>query len=226
MSVCVYILSFVVSLKQTLLLLLTHRYALYTPEFINFFQIEANKTIPKKQSKFMKNLSNTLGAFNDGSIGRPTSGDASFDTKLDSGFAALIANARKRKMEAASASSSSSAAATAKKEHHDDQTNGSGSPHELTNGGKEVAAATLLLNHKAEEMNNDKDDNTVTSPTGASIDSDKTVETPNKLCQMKSTKQPPPKRQSSSTKTKSTAKKKRAPPKSTSASRIISYGPW
>ena len=102
----------------------------------------------------MKNLSNTLGAFNDGSIDRPTSGDASFDTKLDSGFAALIANARKRKMEAALSSSSSSAAATAKKEHHDDHTivNCSGSPHELTNGdgGKEVAAATLLLNHKAE----------------------------------------------------------------------------
>jgi len=134
-------------------------------------------------------------------------------------------------MEAASSSSSSSAAAaTAKSEHHDDLTivNASGSPHELTNGDvdKEVAAATLLLNHKAEEMSNDKDDNTVTSPTGASIDSDdKTVETPNELCQMKSTKQPP-KRQSSSTKTKSTAKKKRAPPKSTSASRVISYGPW
>jgi len=174
----------------------------------------------------MKNLSNTLGAFNDGSIDRPTSGDASFDTKLDSGFAALIAIARKRKMEAVS-SSSSSAATAAKKEYHDDLTimNGSGSPHELTNGDKEVAAATLLMNHKAEEMSNDKDDNTITSPTDASIDSDKTVETPNKLCQMKSTKQPP-KRQSSSTKTKSTAKKKRAPPKSTSASRIISYGPW
>ena len=201
---------------------------LLTPESINFFQIEANKTIPKKQSKFMKNLSNTLGAFNDGSIDRPTSGDASFDTKLDSGFAALIANARKRKMEAALSSSSSSAAATAKKEHHDDHTivNCSGSPHELTNGDKEVAAATLLLNHKAEEMNNNKDENNITSPTGASIDSDKTVETPNKSCQTKSTKQPPPKRQSSSTKTKSTAKKKRAPPKSTSASRIISYGPW
>jgi len=41
------------------------------------------------------------------------------------------------------------------------------------------------MNNKAEEMNNDKDDNTVTSPTGAaSIDSDKTVETPNKSCQM------------------------------------------
>ena len=176
----------------------------------------------------MKNLSNTLGAFNDGSIDRPTSGDASFDTKLDSGFAALIANARKRKMEAALSSSSSSAAATAKKEHHDDHTivNCSGSPHELTNGdgGKEVAAATLLLNHKAEEMSNDKDENNITSPI-ASIDSEKTVETPNKLCQMKSTKQPP-KLQSSSTKSKSTAKKKRAPPKSTSASRIISYGPW
>ena len=178
----------------------------------------------------MKNLSNTLGAFNDGSIDRPTSGDASFDTKLDSGFAALIANARKRKMEAALSSSSSSAADTAKSVHHGVNTivNDSGSPHEFTNGGsdKEVAAAaTLLLNRKAEEMNNVKDDNTITSPTGASIDSDKTVETPNKLCQMKSTKQPP-KRQSSSTKSKSTAKKKRAPPKSTSASRIISYGPW
>ena len=132
-------------------------------------------------------------------------------------------------MEAALSSSSSSAADTAKSVHHDDHTivNASKSPHELTNGGsdKEVATATLLLNRKAEEMNNVKDDNTITSPTGASIDSDKTVETPNKLCQMKSTKQPP-KRQSSSTKSKSTAKKKRAPPKSTSASRIISYGPW
>jgi len=112
------------------LLLLTHRYAFLTPESINFFQIEANKTIPKKQSKFMKNLSNTLGAFNDGSIDRPTSGDASFDTKLDSGFAALIANARKRKMEAALSSSSSSAAATAKKEHHDE--------HTVVNGAVEV----------------------------------------------------------------------------------------
>jgi len=182
----------------------------------------------------MKNLSNTLGAFNDGSIDRPTSGDASFDTKLDCGFAALIAKARKRKMEASSSSSSSSAAAAAaaaKSEHHDDLTivNASGSPHELTNGDvdKEVAAATLLLNHKAEEMSNDKDDNTVTSPTGTSIDSDKTVETPNKLCQMKSTKQPP-KRQSSSTKTKSTNAKKKQAPKSAkkAASRIISYGPW
>jgi len=179
----------------------------------------------------MKNLSNTLGAFNDGSIDRPTSGDASFDTKLDSGFAALIANARKRKMEAALSSSSSSAAATAKSVHHGVNTivNDSGSPHEFTNGDvdKEVAAATLLLNHKAEEMNNDKDDNTITSPTGASIDSDKTVETPNKLCQTKSTKQPP-KRQSSSTKTKSTNAKKKQAPKSAkkAASRIISYGPW
>ena len=173
----------------------------------------------------MKNLSNTLGAFNDGSIDRPTSGDASFDTKLDSGFAVLIANARKRKMEASFLSSA--AAAAAKSEHCDlSIVNGSRSPHELTNGGgdKEVAAATLLMNHKAEEMSNDKDD-TVTSP-GASIDSDKTVETPNKLSQMKSTKQPPKRQSSSSTKTKSAAKKKRAPPKSTSASRIISYGPW
>ena len=167
----------------------------------------------------MKNLSNTLGAFNDGSIDRPTSGDASFDTKLDSGFAAMIANARKRKMEASFLSSA--AAAAAKKEHHT-VVNGGRSPHELTNGDKEVADATL---NKAEEMNNDKDDNNITSPTGASIDSDRTVETPNKSCQTKSTKQPPSKRQSSSTKTKSTAKKKLAP-KSTSASRIISYGPW
>ena len=170
----------------------------------------------------MKNLSNTLGAFNDGSIDRPTSGDASFDTKLDSGFAALIANARKRKI------SSSAAAAAAKSVHHDDLSivNDSRSPHELTNGDKEVAAATLLLNRKAEEMSNDKDENNITSPTGASIDSDKTVETPNKLCQMKSMKQPP-KQQSSSTKTKSTAKKKQAPKSAKkAASRIISYGPW
>ena len=77
------------------------------------------------------------------------------------------------------------------------------------------------MNHKAEE----KDDNNVTSPI-ASIDSDKTVETPNKLCQMKSMKQPP-KQQSSSTKTKSTAKKKQAPKSAKkAASRIISYGPW
>jgi len=177
----------------------------------------------------MKNLSSTLGAFNDGSIDRPTSGDASFDTKLQTGFAALIANARKRKKAAAPSSSSSAAAAAAKSVHHGDHTvNGSGSPHELTNGDgdKEAAAETLLLNNKAEEMSNDKGDN-VTSPTGASIDSDKTVETPNKLCQMKSTKQPP-KRQSSSTKTKSTNAKKKQAPKSAkkAASRIISYGPW
>ena len=77
----------------------------------------------------------------------------------------------------ASSSSSLAATATAKSVHHGDHTvvNGSGSPHELTditNGGsnKEVAAANLLLNHKAEEMNNGKDENNITSPTGASID--------------------------------------------------------
>lgn len=217
MSRFVYILS----LKQYIALLS----CLLTTNVVNLIQIEANRPIPKKQSKYMKNLSNTLGAFNDGSIDRPTCGDASFDTELKTNFAAMIANVKKRKMEASSSSSSSVAAHG---EHEYTNVHGSGSPHELKNcdSDKEAAsAATSLLSYKTEEM-----DNNVSSPT-ASIDSDKTVETPNKLCQMKSkkqpTKQPPPKTKFS------TKKKKQAAPKSankanirTTASRIISYGPW
>lgn len=153
----------------------------------------------------MKNFSNSLNGYHDGSVAKPTSGNAEFDNQMNSNFAKLIADAKKRKQKQNTGEDVSDGA--------DDVNNNNGGALQdngmvgsFNQNGHGSGAANYNAAKKSSSSNNDNNDGAV-SPT-ASIDSDKTVETPEKVHpRSSSTTSVAKKQRSSSTKKKKSSAK-------------------
>lgn len=127
---------------------------------------------PKQQSRFLRNMTSSLEGLNNGSVSELSSGNAAFDMKMKSNFANLTAELRKRSGKMPLGGSKPGAA------------NGEGVEPEKSNevqindgasGAEDVANASAVSSTRHQQSTA----GAAESPT-ASVDSDKTVETPQK----------------------------------------------
>ena len=184
-------------------------------------KMEANRAGLKKQSKCVKNLGDSLQAYNEGSIGKPTSGNEGFDAELNNNFTAMIAAVKMRKGQAPTGGGNGMAVKSngeAQESGIDVHRVASLNSNEINESHTAIASSQQqpTCNTEPECINND-----AVSPS-ASIDSDKTVETPQKSSAAK------PK----AVVTKRSSSKKSKPSRSNSnnitscVTRVNSVGPW
>mmetsp|Transcript_24518 Transcript_24518/g.52819 ORF Transcript_24518/g.52819 Transcript_24518/m.52819 type:complete len:491 (+) Transcript_24518:24-1496(+) len=221
-----------------------------------YIKMEANKSGPRQQSKLMKNLGKSLD-----SNGRPTSGNEIFDAKLNNKFATMIAEVKKKKRQQVTKAGGDhdhgDPPVAAKSDGNNVQESGSDGFHcEPASVNQEATSenhhhtATASSQQQLVAGNSElgRIDNDAVSPT-ASMDSDKTVETPQKFRQNGNHKQtpssPPPSKSKVAAVVKhrgaSSAKKSKfAKPNSrstdtgtpgnnnssSSCSRVSNLGPW
>jgi len=209
----------------------------------NSIKAEAAKRVPRQQSKFMKNLGNSLEAYNGGSISKPTTGNKSFDGALNAGFAEMVAKLKKRK-ETAAGSVQGTTTRTKSDCNAPDPDTASLNLDETGNNSTAMPRSPQLSTGIPHCGRVDDDGRAASS--SASIDSDETVEISQNLRpednhRNESITSPPP----SESKAASVAKKCASPKKSkspkrnirtsarnnrsttsTAPSRVSSLGPW
>lgn len=189
-------------------------------------KIEAARAGPKKEIKYMKNLSESLTDFNEGNINRPTSGNEAWDAKFNKSFASLIAEAKKKKNQQGSSSAAGGGHQSVAKSGNGEISGVSVSmSHESGNNLTTNGIATLQ--HDKSLESGDIKNNDITSPS-ASIDSDKTVETPQKPCEANNNNKQPAKGKPSASKKRApkSAKKSKARATASTNLRVADHGSW
>lgn len=216
--------------------------------FFHLTKWEAGKPEVKKHSKLMKNLGSSLEAFNGGSISRLTTGNASFDAGFSSKFAEMIkeVKGRKEQVPAEGGGSADGEQKTKSKRSPGNDVQESGENpgdasvnHEASQGHNAMSASTQQPAPGISEFG--RINNDAVSPT-ASIDSDKTVESPRQFLRDSARKElasSPPSTDSKHGKKAAAASKRGASPKKSKSSkksntggnirtsvRVSSLGPW
>ena len=189
-------------------------------------KIEAARAGPKKESKYMKNLSDSWTDFNEGNINRPTSGNEAWDAKFNKSFASLIAEAKKKKNQQGSSSAAGGGHQSVAKSGNGGVSGGTVSmSHE--SGNNHTANGMATLQHGKSSESGDINNNDITSPS-ASIDSDKTVETPKKPCKVNNNSKQPAKAKPSASKKRApkSAKKSKVSASASTNLRVADHGSW